>query len=248
MAWKDGLYYQRSIRVAGRVTTRYYGRSILGQGAAVVDEDLAAEAAEQRRQAAEARQASHQAAEADRQRGAVVQNLVVIGLEALGFRRYARNPWKRRRPSMTRLALAHSPSDQDQDQDQVAALIAEVRADVPGALGELRQMARDHPELVIRTTYGDVCKIAHTVLVAGFAGGDAALEEGLRARLQGLDRRAGRGFSPKPSPQAMPRSDQLRLARALDDHLHPPRGSDPPRRRPSPADAIAANPRTNHRG
>ena len=83
------------------MTTEYFGRGILGQGAAVIDEDLAYEAAEERRRAAEARQASHRAAEADRQRGEAVRNLVAIGLEALGFKRYARNPWKRRRPSMT---------------------------------------------------------------------------------------------------------------------------------------------------
>jgi hypothetical protein len=64
------------------------------------------------------------------------------------------------------------------------ALIKEVKAKVPGALKELREIALSHPELIVKETYGDLVKIAMGSAIHCTFKDDDALQECLRAQIR----------------------------------------------------------------
>src|ERR1700689_4073656 len=97
MALAKGKYYQRSIRVNGKVKTRYYGGGAAALLAFLCDQDLAAQSEEIRRETA-AREAEQRGlCRAEGARGESLRKLVTVCLESSGFIRYRRNPWKKRR-------------------------------------------------------------------------------------------------------------------------------------------------------
>jgi hypothetical protein len=92
MAWKQGKYYQRSVRINGRVTTEYGGVGVLGQWYAEQDE--------QRRQLVQAdRDETRRHREAYRAEGTLGRRLtalVELALNAAGYARHDRGEWRRR--------------------------------------------------------------------------------------------------------------------------------------------------------
>jgi hypothetical protein len=68
--------------------------------------------------------------------------------------------------------------------EEVRGLIKEVKAGVPGAIGELRRCAMADPGLVIRQTFGDIVKLAYSGLLLKHVPNDRAIEEGVRAKVR----------------------------------------------------------------
>jgi hypothetical protein len=98
MAWvKDGRYYQTSKRVNGRVVSTHLGGGDRGLFFFLLDEEAREEEREVRRQHNEIEDEQRKAYETEVQRGEAINTLVAIGLEALGFVRYARGRWWRRK-------------------------------------------------------------------------------------------------------------------------------------------------------
>src|SRR5262245_57678698 len=102
LAWISGrLYYLQSIRRRGRVTSMCLGSGDAALAVARFAIEARAEKARLRREAQHRERAERALCQAEHDRGDSVRRLVAACLEGFGFVRYTRNPWKRRRMSMS---------------------------------------------------------------------------------------------------------------------------------------------------
>jgi hypothetical protein len=181
MAWVKGRY-QHSVRINGRVTTRYYGGGDDGQLFAAMDLLIRHERNEARQQARELDEEQRRLHQAERDRSETVRQLVALNLEAAGFHRQGRHRWRRKRRMST--ALSVSSAADAPTRARLLVLLKEVREKVPGALKELRAIALSHPELVVTETFGDLVKLAMGSAVLSTFKDDDALQECLQAQIR----------------------------------------------------------------
>ena len=154
MAWCRGEYYQRSVRRGGRVITEYVGGGFLGVLAAILDREDRDEQEEQREAAREALAAELATLEAERSRGKAVSDLVSAVVESLGYARYARNPWKRRR-TMKKIESLEEMTPRQARADICKAIEA-ARTGDQTAMDKLREFGRTFPAIVADEAIGDI--------------------------------------------------------------------------------------------
>src|SRR5262245_23427152 len=97
-----GCYYYHSVRINGRVTSRYLGMGELGR---LLAEDYALIGRERELDRLEAREHHarlRRAYEAECRRGRIVRSLAGVYLEARGFVLWNRTQWRRRRMGAAR--------------------------------------------------------------------------------------------------------------------------------------------------
>jgi hypothetical protein len=168
MGWCRGDYYQRSRRRGGRVVTEYVGGGFLGALASILDEEDREERQEQREAAREALAAELAALEAERSRGKAVSDLVFAVVESLGYARYTRNPWKRRRTMK-----AVEPPEEISPRQARADIRQAVRAARTGdqtALAKLKELGSSFPAIVADEAAGAIDEWAEAVLNATLTG------------------------------------------------------------------------------
>src|SRR5262249_43908814 len=111
-------------------------------------------------------------------RGESTRALVAVCLEASGYIRYQRNPWRRRR-----MKALPNPGPAP-TRAEVKVLIKKVRENVDGALPDLYELASRHPDIVVRATFVDLEKLAFGFLIDKAFGGDLAMECGMRTKVK----------------------------------------------------------------
>ena len=184
---KAGKYLQKSIRIGGRVRTLYYGMGPDAAERALADERIEADREQERRERLAVEEEHRRLYDEEQARGVAVRRIVAVILEAIGYVRYARNPWRRRamrrgvRSMMP--AVRNDPGPPPAPKD-VEALIARVRAGEPGSLPDLADLAKVHPRIVVDATTNDLAWCARTFLAEDLANGDEAGVIGIETRLE----------------------------------------------------------------
>ena len=184
---KAGKYLQKSIRIGGRVRTLYYGMGPDAAERALADERIEADREQERRERLAVEEEHRRLYDEEQARGVAVRRIVAVILEAMGFVRYARNPWRRRamrrgvRSMMP--AVRNDPGPPPAPKD-VEALIARVRAGEPGSLPDLADLAKVHPRIVVDATGNDLAWCARTYLAEDLAKGDETGVIGIETRLE----------------------------------------------------------------
>jgi hypothetical protein len=167
MALVRGRYYQHSIYINRRVTTRYLGSGELGR---LLDEDYALIALERERERAEAREeeeAERKRLALEAARGEGLRRVVATCLEGFGYHRRLRHHWQRRRPVSQPQAPAPAPLQPDQ-----ATVDAEIRAAVAAirkgpdaaAVARLRELAGRYPKSTHRILDMDFSRLARSLI------------------------------------------------------------------------------------
>jgi hypothetical protein len=183
--WKRGYYYSHG---------RYVGRGDLACLVELLDVEDWKQARQDRDQARKLNQEAIQGFHEARQIAGRIDRLVNLGLEAAGFHRHARGPWRRRKTMEVTLQLpASKPSS------KVTKRIGDlcrrlVKRDDPNALDELRRLGEEHPETLVEEAHGDLGKVIEGFFLANqfrvapslIAGVEAKLRL-LRAELAGPD-------------------------------------------------------------
>jgi hypothetical protein len=164
MALVKGRYYQKSERINGQVRTRYI---CSGEQATLLwemDKLIAAERAEERAALLAERGKVDQAYKVERDRGKVIRLLVTIALEALGFIRHGRNPW-RRRSTMSQLpAPTLSKLDEKALREKLRDAVDDAAFMDPAAIETLRQYSRANPYAFATEFLCDIAQLARWAL------------------------------------------------------------------------------------
>jgi hypothetical protein len=195
LGWKNRRnytsYYYRSVRVGGRVVSRYAGCHELGQVAELID---LMERAERRDRDDRARLEREAAEAEDRARGATsatVDAIASLALELAGYHRPNRSRWRRRRRMPKSLEgpayageLGPEPVGIEQETDLNAVLRA-IDGDHEAIPAVRRLFARD-PAGMIETCGGNLARRVERRLVGIHAKKDRALELALERKLVAL--------------------------------------------------------------
>jgi hypothetical protein len=167
----------------GRAECRYRGSG----DEAIMAQALADDNRRQRRAQAEIGDHHRQEYRIERARGQSLSTLVRVGLEARGFCRYSRNPWKRR----TMKALP-APDLKSEAKQRLAAKRAEIREAIynlvhrraDGAVQRLQALAREFPDVFESEVQSDVVRLARGILAdKESATGGIKLRDDLLARM-----------------------------------------------------------------
>jgi hypothetical protein len=184
MGWtKDGRYYQRSVRRNGRVVSEYYGSGAAAVAVWIMD----GEAREARREA----QAAARAAEAEERRlfseertlGRSVRLLVECGIEGMGYAKYDRHQWRRRRMK-TDLACRGEADPGPPTATEIRALAEKVKAKEPGSYQQFREVAARYPAEVVASLRLDLANLARETLAAKALAGNGAHEIALLTQMR----------------------------------------------------------------
>jgi hypothetical protein len=182
-----GRYWRRSIRVGDSVRHEYYGCDQAAAELAALDALIMVDRRRERQELLEAEERARRLYEQERARGLAVRAMVAVELEAMGFRRSGRNPWRR---AMRKIQLPR-PGDPGRPPSprEVQALVRRVQAGKPGALADLADLAKVHPRIVAESTTSDLAKIARTFLAEKVSGSgrNKAGELAVEARLDLLE-------------------------------------------------------------
>jgi hypothetical protein len=184
---KAGRYLQHSIRIGGRVSTEYYGMGHYAADLATMDVIFRAERDRERLERLAVDEEHRRLYDEEQARGVAVRRMVAVILTALGFVRYARNPWRRR--AMRRGVRSMTPavcSDPGPPPvpAEVEALVKRTSAGEKEALWSLCELAKVHPRVVVDATTNDLCWCARTLLADHLGNGDKAQEIGIETRLE----------------------------------------------------------------
>jgi hypothetical protein len=193
----EGGYWRRSVWDRGKVRTVHYGSGPAGVAVALMDAEAieARDRERQERQRVDAEQWALLTKEAGR--GRAVRRTLAVILEALGFIRYQRNPWRRcmrRRIELARRTDCGPPPTEL----QIRKLAEKVRRQEAGALAELAAMAEQWPEAVAAFTAADLAWAARVTLADRAAGKGGDIAVGIEAKLALLAEELG-GRSPRPA-------------------------------------------------
>jgi hypothetical protein len=198
---KLGKYWQHSIREGGRVTVAYFGSgdggALMAGMAALAREERQAERLERR--AAEALE--RRRLEEERARGRALRMVVAATLGQMGYARYDRGRWKRRK-SMPKLSALPARRDVSAGVPAppgpaaIKALKKRVRDRSPGAYAELEELARVHPCLVA-DQFSDLAWVARAALSRKIAGRDPIFDLGIAA---GMERKIAELVGESTSP------------------------------------------------
>lgn len=200
MAWvKGGRYYQKSVRVNGKVTTLHYD-GFLGRLVEMDDLGRREEAAEIRQEARQREAEQREAYRDEQARGRLIRDLVAVGCELAGFSRYSRGRWRKRR--MQALPTQPlSPDDLAKVKAEIRQVLDDCKAGNPDALARLRKLGADHPDLVINATSADLFTLAVQALLKRCCGDPdpkkAAFEEVIKLRIRSLTAELA-GENPSP--------------------------------------------------
>ena len=164
MGWCRGEYYQRSHRRGGQVVTEYVGGGFLGALAAILDREDRDEREEQREAARETLAAELAALEAERSRGRRFRPGVCCG-RVLGYARYARNPWKRRR-TMKPIEPPEGMTPRQARADICKAIEA-ARTGDQTAMNKVREFGRSFPAIVADEAMGNIAEWAMSGVIGG---------------------------------------------------------------------------------
>jgi hypothetical protein len=148
MAWvHDGRYYQKSIRRDGRVMNQYFGCTLWAYEQCRLDQVERAKCERRRRENRKTAETERNAYEIERRRGESLRTLTTIGLQSLGFVRYQRGYWTRRR--MRTLPRPALTAEQEKGvRAEIHNAVDRVWNGEFGAAGELTRLADRHPEIV----------------------------------------------------------------------------------------------------
>jgi hypothetical protein len=180
----------------GRAECRYRGSGDEAIMAQALDDDDR----RQRRDRAEIDDHHRQEGRIERARGQSLSTLVRVGLEARGFVRYTRNPWKRRMRALP------APSVNSAAKERLAAKRAEIREAIynlvhiraDGAITRVQALARDFPDVFESEVQSDVVRLARGILADKQSGmGSSKLRDDLLARMHMV---AADLAGPDPSP------------------------------------------------
>jgi hypothetical protein len=184
MGWTGRGYYQRSVRQGGRVATLHYGSGAPAVAVAILDDEARRARLEARAAALAIAEEQHRLLGVEQARGVAIRRMLAIVLEASGFVRYARNPW-RRRAMNRRLELALGGDvGPPPSEAEVRALALEVRQKQPGALERFAELAQRHPVAVARHTAVDLARVARMTFAKASAGPNADVAIGLEAKME----------------------------------------------------------------
>lgn len=155
---------------------------------------------ETRRAQAEIEDHHRQAGRIEKDRGQSLATLVRVGLEAYGFARYSRNPWKRRL-----MRALPSPAVKTAKKRLTAKIRAEIREAVDnlvhsrasGAIDRLQALARDFPDAFESEVKFDVVRLGRSILADKASADDTKLRDDLLARMQLVSADLA---GPNPSP------------------------------------------------
>jgi hypothetical protein len=160
MALIRGKYYQRSVRRNGRIITLFYGADDDARFLAGLDVLFRQERDEARQEARALNDEQRRRYEAERDFSAAIRGLLVIYLEAGGFRRQQRRRWRRRR--MGPMQALPTPRDDEAIRAEMRELVARVgeHRDL-AAVDRLAALAKEHPQTareVIRCDLPRFCR------------------------------------------------------------------------------------------
>ncbi len=140
---KGGRYYQQSVRVNGRVTTRYIGKD--GVIFAAMDQEIRAEKQPELDRLKAFRDEQERIYNEEQKRGAHARILVATALTALGFERQHRKAWRKKSP-MSTPPVRHPNRGVMSIRQRMRELVNSVFRDEAGALEELRSLSKAHPQ------------------------------------------------------------------------------------------------------
>jgi hypothetical protein len=180
MALKNGRYYQRSIRVKGKVTTRYIGAGEFGALMYACDLDLAEQERQLRQESRERLEREQAEFDVERARGKATTAIIATALHGVGYARPHRKSW-RKRPMTTEVKPAMPVPTAAELKD----LIAKCRTNEPGARAKLMDLAESHPQPVIEATGADLVELCF-ISLANLLNSEKrfAKREGLLAKLR----------------------------------------------------------------
>jgi hypothetical protein len=142
MALVHGKYYQKSIRLNGRVTTRSYGRG--GRILSEMDRGIAEEKQQERAERKLWEQEQVRLYREFKKQTAAVNRLLVIALNALGFVRQCRTPWRRSR--VEKLPRRYPNRGDAEIRQRMRELVNDYCRGILTANDELHDLAKRYPQ------------------------------------------------------------------------------------------------------
>jgi hypothetical protein len=200
MGWR-GVYYQRSVRIGDRVESEYFGTGPAAVGVWMMDREAREARREAIRQARAAEAEERKLFDRERALCRSVRLLTECGIEGMGYGRHHRHQWRRQRMStdVARRDEGEAPPAKD-----IKALAERVKAKVPGAYAEFRELAERHPAAVVAAMRIDLAGLARetlaTRLVGDKDGGATARALALQAQMR-LVYKGLAGDAPSPALQ-----------------------------------------------
>jgi hypothetical protein len=156
--YRDGhVYYYKYARKNGRVKRQYVAHGDFAELLAWDDQEQRREHEEERRPRQEADQAHREAYHAERKRGQAIRTLLLIGLEAVGFTRYDRHPWRRR---IMAALPSPVPMAGDEFKSKFRTLARSVFRGDQSAVEKLRKLAKAYPIQTAKELTFDIARTA----------------------------------------------------------------------------------------
>lgn len=196
MSWQYGRrYYYRSVRIGGRVVSKYVGGGALAQLVFAMDQERIQERRQTRQAIAEANREHRGARLAEHGRAEWIKRLVATALEGLGFVRYNRGPWKR---TSTMNALDGNSRADDSILAEIRSLVRENQRGCENAIERLAVLSRSHPAAFAKEVSIDLWRIACTLLASNECPSDAKRRSDMQAGIE-LAAFALAGENPSPA-------------------------------------------------
>jgi hypothetical protein len=172
MAWYRNRYFRTSIRQGNHVKTLYYGSSafgLVGENLQRISRELRVLAREEARAH---RERELQEFRDQRAKAKLVDQIVAIGLESLGFHRPGRNKWRRKRVNTNDRILSLPATLMDvkaiKRRMQEIWLLAVQGDGTEARVAELRELAKRDPSDFVSTVGGNLGKTAALVNLVAF--------------------------------------------------------------------------------
>jgi hypothetical protein len=159
--WAHGRYFRVSVRVGSAVKTKYYGTGDYGLMGELIHQRDRSDREARRLEALEERQRAGEEWADDRRGAATFDRMIGAGLEALGYHRPRRNPWRKRRMKASELAAPATLEAAD-DKATLWKMIGLYNVAKAGGDGheaaatELEAMCRKHPHLMVEAVAADM--------------------------------------------------------------------------------------------
>jgi hypothetical protein len=178
MGWDKRGYYYKTERVGGKVTTRYFGRNPI---IAELDRERREEKLEEQAAINAHRDEQARLLREDQSRWQATHTLLTLTLEAWGFTRYSRNPWKRRR--MNEIQTIDN-ADNTALRKQFRSLVKRVVRGDADAVRELQAFSMAHPKEMARSVVFNVDKLAMQTLASTEYTQDGSWAEQFYAKME----------------------------------------------------------------